>query len=199
MNVWTILLSFLVITWLKNHIKPVVNFLIYLSSAPQVKLQAFVPFFTTGLCQCRADRNAWSSQCPVAPWVTHTFYLFCGTCRAGSSYIHTPYTSCRNRCEEWRIRQIEPTVRNTHCADVTPPKISPHQHELLFTIRCCHIYPSKLCKQNTFIAIGLFCPSPRLPAQVIRSIRVHGHYVWADSHGLDLITQSNRTGDNECK
>ena len=55
-------------------------------------------------------------------------------------------------------------------------------------IRCgillYHICHSSL---HAFIVVGVFCPSPRLPAKVTR---VHGHYVWADlsiSHDLDLL------------
>ena len=79
-------------------------------------------------------------------------------------------------------------------ADVTPKKFSPHLHELLFTVTVQSFVVISITQSfvNTFFAIGLFCPSPRLPAQVIR---VHGHYVWADSHGL----QNNRTGNVDCK
>jgi hypothetical protein len=74
----------------KTSIKPAPKLIfLFLSSAPQVKLQAFVLFSMTGLCQSRADRNARSSQCPSPLGATRIFHLICGTCRAGSSYIHT--------------------------------------------------------------------------------------------------------------
>lgn len=54
--------------------RPEVKILILLSSAPQVKLQAFVLFPMTGLCQSRWDRNSVISV-PVAPWGDTHFLL----------------------------------------------------------------------------------------------------------------------------
>lgn len=90
------LLSFLSCHVAKKSIKPAPKPIPFLSSAPQVKLQTLVLFPMTGLCQCRADRNARSSQCPSSLGATCIFRLFCGTCRAGSSYIniYLLYTHC---------------------------------------------------------------------------------------------------------
>ena len=149
----------------KTSIKPAPKFHLFLSSAPQVKLQAFVLFSMTGLCQSRADRNARSSQCPSPLGATRIFHLICGTCRAGSSHIHTSlYTPSGNHFK-WRISQIEPEfarprfTRN-HTTDKTnSKKISSNELRLLFDssisciLFCCGIYHPIL---HAFIAIGRF-------------------------------------------
>jgi hypothetical protein len=68
------------------------------------------PILMTGLCQCRADRNARSSQCPLPLGATRIFHLICGTMQGRQfvhPYIDTLYTSSGNHFK-WRISQIEP-------------------------------------------------------------------------------------------
>jgi hypothetical protein len=172
----------------------------------------------TGLCQCRADRNARSSQCPLPLGATRIFHLICGTCRAGSSYIHTSlYThrlgiiSSGESTSNWNslslgsrgiILPTRPTLKNLlrRVALLLDSSISC----ILF---CCVSIPR--AQLHAFIVIGRFYLSfsfgevvggtraLRLDLQICpyyQAMSRNSRGGGSAKHSLDLIPQKNRNG-----